>query len=403
MFNLSSLIFLYILFKYNINNQNVSLKEEDSMISKIENKDIISYKSNENPQNSGQLNNKYSNIKRKLSPSKKNLILGAVTNYKWEIVQPFFKSFEAVGFENCDCVIFVAKISESTINKIQSCGVIIKYFPKEYENMIANKIRYKMYLDFLNENKDRYNIVLHVDVRDTIFQQDFFQLYDIKKPFLGVALEDGLMNERYNKEWFIFAFGQDLYKKVENERIICSGTIWGTADKFLQLTSLIWERVKNGCNNLRWHDQTQFIYIIYIEKIFDDCLIKTNNKEGNVFTLALVNNVSLDSENNILTEKGEIAALVHQYDRIKYLIPIVKKKYCIEGKVNLTKKYKKKGKFFNIKSFIIFPLFLLIIIIVVFFTFRPIFKRKVKKSGYKRYKNKKFKKMTRYSMYKFKF
>ena len=65
--------------------------------------------------------------------------------------------------------------------------------------MIANKIRYKMYLDFLNENKDKYNIVLHVDVRDTIFQQDFFKLYDIKKPFLGVALEDGLMNERYNK------------------------------------------------------------------------------------------------------------------------------------------------------------------------------------------------------------
>ena len=388
MFNLSSLIFLFILFKCNINNQNVSL---NSIISKTENKNIISYKSNENWHNSGQINNKNTNSKRKLSQSKKNLILGAVANYRWEIVQPFFKSFEAVGFENCDCVIFVAKIPESTINKIQSCGVIVKYFPKEYENMIANKIRYKMYLDFLNENKDKYNLVLHVDTRDSIFQQDFFQYYDSKKSFLGIALEEGLMNERYNKEWFIYAFGEDLYKKVENERIICSGTIWGTVDIFLQLTAQMWEKVKSGCYNLKWHDQTMFNYIIYVEKMFDDCLIKNENKDGNILTLALGRNISLDSEGNILNKKGEIAALVHQYDRLKYIRQKVRKKFCIEGKVNLTKIYKKKGKFINIKTFIIFLLFSLIIIIIVLVRFRPISKRKIKKYGYKKYKDKKYK------------
>ena len=280
------------------------------------------YNTKENSNKSDQLNNKYSNLKRKLSPSKKNLILGTIVNYDWKVVEPFFKSFEAVGFKNCDFVIFISRLSENTTNKIESYGVIIKYIPKEYENLIPNKIRYKLYIDFLNENKDKYNLVLHVDIRDSIFQKDFFQLYDIKKPFLGVALEEGIfLNETINKGWFIYAFGEDAYKKVENERIICSGTIWGTADKFLQLLNEIWEKVKNGCFNINWHDQTVFNYIIYVEKKFDDCLLKTENKDGNVLTLGIVKNknISLDSEDNILNENGDIVALVHQYERLKTL------------------------------------------------------------------------------------
>ena len=337
MFNLSSIILLYILIKCKINNQNLTSNKEDSIIYKKENRYEMLYNTKENSNKSDQLNNKYSNLKRKLSPSKKNLILGTIVNYDWKVVEPFFKSFKAVGFKNCDFVIFISRLSENTTNKIESYGVIIKYIPKEYENLIPNKIRYKLYLDFLNENKDKYNLVLHVDTRDSIFQQDFFQYYDSKKSFLGIALEEGLMNERYNKEWFIYAFGEDLYKKVENERIICSGTIWGTVDIFLQLTAQMWEKVKSGCYNLKWHDQTMFNYIIYVEKMFDDCLIKNENKDGNILTLALGRNISLDSEGNILNKKGEIAALVHQYDRLKYIRQKVRKKFCIEGKVNLTK------------------------------------------------------------------
>ena len=381
---------------------------EESITSKKGNKDIIAYKSNENLQISWRRNNKYSNSKRKLIPSKKNLILGAVANYRWEIVQPFFKSFEAVGFENCDCVIFVKKLSESTIKNIESFGVIVKYFPKEYENMITNKIRYKMYLDFLNENKDKYNLILHVDIRDSIFQQDIFQFYDNKKPFLEIAIEDGFLSEKYNKQWFIYAFGEELFKKVENERIICSGTILGTPDKFLQVISQIWEKVKDGCYNLKIHDQTMLNYIIYIEKNFDDCLIKTENKDGKILTLALGRNISLDSEDNVLSKNGEIAPLVHQYDRLRYIWEKVRKKFCIEGRVNLTKKYtkkyiKKEKSFYKKRFLFIFLLFALMIIIFGFYKLRPLSKRKIKKYGYKRYKDKKYKKSKKYNVYKFTF
>jgi len=31
-------------------------------------------------------------------------------------------------------------------------------------------------------------------------------------------------------------YGDKIYKTLQYERIICSGILWGTADKFLELT-----------------------------------------------------------------------------------------------------------------------------------------------------------------------
>ena len=64
--------------------------------------------------------------------------------------------------------------------------------------------------------------------------------------------------------------------------------------------------------------------------MFNDCLIKSDNKNGFVMTIALTNisNIILDHENNILNGKGKIAAVIHQYDRKPDLVRKVKNKYC---------------------------------------------------------------------------
>ena len=121
---------------------------------------------------------------------------------------------------------------------------------------------------------------MHVDTRDSIFQQDIFQFYDNKRPFLGIAVEKNYLNEILNRRWFINSFGRDIYQKVKNERIICGGTVIGTADKFLLLANKIWDKVKLNPFNKRKNDQVVLNYLIYIEKIFDDCLKKSENKDG---------------------------------------------------------------------------------------------------------------------------
>ena len=398
--NFSPLILLYLLLQHKINTHNLYSNEENSKIFKIENKDIV-LNNSEIRDNYEQIRGYSNNQKRKLSSSKKNLILGIVTNFNWEVVQPYFKSFEAVGFENCDCVIFVSKLSQNTINKIESCGVITKNIPSEYLYMKLNKMRWKLYLNYINDNLDKYHHILATDTRDTVFQQDLFQIYGSKKPFLGVAFEEAFLNNTVNKDWFIYAFGKEAYKKVENERIICAGTVWGTADKFLLLANKIWEKVKNNATNDKMHDQTVINYIVYNEKIFDDCLKHSEYKDGYILTLGLEKNKTIyaDSDDNILNEKGEIAALVHQYDRIKYINEKIKKKFSVEGKINILKKrYKKK----LIPPKILF-VFAFILIMAIFFLFKLISKRKIRKYGYKKYKIKKAKKKIKYKISKFKF
>ena len=147
---------------------------------------------------------------------------------------------------------------------------------------------------------------------------------------MGIALEDGNLSEKLNSRWIIEAYGHELYKKIKNERIFCVGTVWGTIEKFSQFSRIMWEKL-----NSEWSlshniiEQAVGNYIIYHEKIFDDCLIKSDNKDGYVMTIGLTKrlNIILDSQNNILNGKGKIAAVIHQYDRKPDIVAKVIYKY----------------------------------------------------------------------------
>lgn len=84
-------------------------------------------------------------------------------------------------------------------------------------------------------------------------------------------------------------------------------------------------------NNKNTTDQGLVNYLIYYEKIFDDYLVKSDNY-GPIMTIALSRgeDIHLDSENNILNLKGEIASVVHQYDRKHDIALKLKKKFCPE-------------------------------------------------------------------------
>ena len=176
--------------------------------------------------------------------------------------------------------------------------------------------------------KIKDNLVLHCDVGDTFFQSDVFKYYKDYDPFLGVAIEDETLKENYNKKWIIDYVGIKKYKKIQNERIICAGQIWGNVDKFLEFSIMLWKRIKS-CPKTT--DQGIADYMFYYEKIFKDCLVKSDNF-GPIMTIGLTKpkNIEFDSQNNILNFRGEIASVIHQYDRKPYIIRMVTKKFCPE-------------------------------------------------------------------------
>ena len=97
--------------------------------------------------------------------------------------------------------------------------------------MKINNFRYKIYEDYLS---DKYNRILNADVEDTYFQKDVFKLYKNKKHFIGLALEDRNMTDKFSSYWMKNQYDKEIYEELKNRFIICSGTIWGTVDKFLE-------------------------------------------------------------------------------------------------------------------------------------------------------------------------
>jgi hypothetical protein len=115
------------------------------------------------------LNNSLSNIKKK-----KNLIIVAIANYDWNTIELFFKSYKHSGFTNCDFVAYIDNMNNYTINKIKSLGVLVYKIKDKYKDKFKGipliNYRWKIYYDHINENKNKYELILTSDVRDSFFQ-----------------------------------------------------------------------------------------------------------------------------------------------------------------------------------------------------------------------------------------
>ena len=152
-----------------------------------------------------------------------------------------------------------------------------------------------------------------------------------------MALEDGNLSQGTNKKWIIDAYGMDLYNSIKNQRIICVGTILGTIDKLIEFSKIMWEKLDSEWS-LRYNviEQAVANYLIYHDKMFNDCLIKSENKNGLIMTIGLTKekDIYFDINGNIVNGNGEVAAVIHQYDRKSKIVEKVINKYCYEIKKN---------------------------------------------------------------------
>ena len=268
--------------------------------------------------------------KSRITNRKKHLMMSLVIKYSFDKIMPFLKSLIKSGYENCDIVFFINQISQITINYLISFGIILCEIPGKLDNRnIIYKYRWKFYGDYLIKNKEKYDIVLSVDIRDTIFQNEFFKLYENYEPFIAFSYENATLKKLIDKEWIINTFGYKIFKKIEDQRIINAGTIWGTSNEFCEFSNLLFKKLLKYFSAI---DQAVVNYLIYYEKIMSHCVQIKSDENGPVLTLGLTKreNIILDDENNILNNKGHIAPIVHQYDRHPDLKKIMKNKFCPE-------------------------------------------------------------------------
>ena len=93
----------------------------------------------------------------------------------------------------------------------------------------------------------------------------------------------------------------------------------------------MWEKLSSEWSiSKKVIEQAVLNYIIYHDKMFNDCIIKSENKDGPIMTIGIAKreDITLDNNDNILNGKGDIAAVIHQYDRKKDILVKIKNKYC---------------------------------------------------------------------------
>lgn len=309
------------------------------------------------------ISNDIYNIKIKYGLAKKNLILGGIRSLPWKSIKPFFVSLFDSNITNCDIVMFCKKISDEVKDNLISLGVQILDIPEEFNKLLVPDVRYVLYERYLRDKWKNYNMILTVDIRDAIFQKDIFKQYENYNSFLGLAIEDGDLTEKSNKRWLSRIYGNDTYEKIKNERIICCGSVWGTADKFYQLTyDMSQELNAKYPLKLNVHDQPVLNYFVYYLKKYKDFIVKSDNF-GFVMTIGSANrkNISFDSEHNILNYKGEIASLVHQYDRFPDILHSIKKKFDHDIKIN-NNNFKSNNLFIYCIILLVFICFVIIVL-----------------------------------------
>ncbi len=261
-----------------------------------------------------------------------NLILGMVKDYNYDQIQPFLDSLSRVSWSG-KVVLFVSGISSKTAAKLRQQGVELIYFSQHYpfisgfDNLLQNlglpekydlplslcTERFVMYYLYLSRFGREYNRIMLTDVRDVIFQKDPFAFAD--QGNLSVFLEDKRRTIAacpHNSSWIKRSFGDLVYDQIKARPISCNGIIispWlPLLDYLKRKIDLIFRVGPPGIVGQGFHN-----YLVYTAKLPQ--LNIFSNESGPVLTLGLVNNYKQNAAGELLNESGEVANVVHQYDR----------------------------------------------------------------------------------------
>ncbi|RZL68603.1 MAG: hypothetical protein EOO93_03560 [Pedobacter sp.] len=176
--------------------------------------------------------------------------------------------------------------------------------------------RYAYYFDVIINNPG-YKEILFADVRDIIFQDDPFN-FELESD-LYFFLEDDKYNLRtQNYIWLKNLFGEEIFKRIGEDRVICSGTTYGKRDAMLHYCEqMCLEQLKHihSVAGFDGYDQGVHNYLIHTGK-FDKATLCENFK-GPILTMHGVEKKRFvfNDAGKLINEDGHVIPVLHQYDR----------------------------------------------------------------------------------------
>ncbi|ADU62055.1 MAG: hypothetical protein KUA35_08075 [Pseudodesulfovibrio sp.] len=245
-----------------------------------------------------------------------NLILGLAAGYHYGDMRPFLASLGESGFRGV-CVLFVSPTTRD-LDRVGAHGVTVLPMPLPAgpDTLPANALRYFLYRDFLLGSAIRYRRILLTDVRDVIFQADPFDAGWADG--LNCVLEDPrttISQCPHNSRWVRQHQGEGALASVADSPVSCSGTVVADHDAMLGYLDAMIRRLIPFTPGERMAGYDQGVHNVLVHTGALPSLTLHDN-DGPVLTLAsTAGEPAVDAQGRVRNARGQIPAMVHQYDR----------------------------------------------------------------------------------------
>ena len=162
---------------------------------------------------------------------KKNLIIGAFTNYNYNQLKPWVESIDECGFTG-DKVMIVGNASQETRDKLQERGFTLIGMPQM--NVPIHVGRFLSIYEYLRNNWEKYNYVVTTDVKDIYFQIDPCEWLDfhMDAKYKLVAGSESIRykDEDWGNENLLQSYGPYVHNLFKDNVIYNVGTIGGKSE-----------------------------------------------------------------------------------------------------------------------------------------------------------------------------
>jgi len=286
----------------------------------------------------------------------KDVVIGSITNYKWDQIKCWVNSLDQSGFSGLK-VMLCYNIDFEVAEELSKRGYSIFAFGKDEENrkLKYNKENFNICLErflhiwyFLSrlQNKEEYRYIIATDVGDVVFQSNPSEWLEqnIGNKEINVGSECiQYKNEEWNKQNMFLSFGPLVYESMQDKLVYNAGAIAGKFDSFIDLCYNIFLSSGGSPVNVPGGggpDQAA-LNVLLSMKHFSNITNFAKSEDGWAAQLEIMCNPNkieklkdfiteprLKIENGkVLTHDNKKYCIVHQYDVVPELSEFIRKKY----------------------------------------------------------------------------
>ena len=274
-----------------------------------------------------------------------DLIIGCATNYSWDQLKYWVRSINDCGFTGKK-VLILFNCDKDTTRKVIDAGFDIMAMTIKENGDLFHMSEFPVHVErfihiynYLLTNNFRY--VITTDVKDVIFQRnpiEFLESNVIFKDLVFSSESIQYKNEPWGDRNLLETFGEMIYNTHKDNEIYNVGVLAGTGEAMRDLCLNIFQLCLN--RPIPIVDQSTFNLLIN-SLPYKKTSLYTKSESGwacqlgttldprksDLFAPHLLEKSPIIEGDLVKTSWGEDYYIVHQYDRIPNLLPIIERKY----------------------------------------------------------------------------